>query len=180
MQEKDPWKLYREAIKEWQKNFIEVLGEWREKFKEWKERAKEEISKGSIPPLPPLPDIPRISSVRIRGERSNVIASRINNEDLNKIDMLIEAGLFETRSEAVAFLVNEGIRARQDLIEKVSSAIEEIREIRRQAEERIKKLRRELGLAESKESGRFCPHCGKDLTSLPDNIKICPYCGYKL
>ncbi|MCD6594027.1 hypothetical protein J7L00_08125, partial [Candidatus Bathyarchaeota archaeon] len=59
--------------------------------------------------------------------------------------------------------------------------LEEIREIRRQAEERIKKLRRELGLAESEEEpNRFCPQCGKNLTSLPDDIRVCPYCGSKL
>ena len=181
MQKKDPWEMYREAIKEWQENFREVLREWQEKLKEWKEQTREDLSKGSLPSLPPLPEIPRISGVRIHGGRSNVVASRINDEDLNKIDMLIEAGLFKTRSEAVAFLVNEGIKARQDLIEKVSSALEEIREIRRQAEERIKKLRRELGLAGGEEEpNRFCPQCGKNLTNLPDDIRVCPYCGSKL
>jgi len=27
---------------------------------------------------------------------------------------------------------------------------------------------------------RICPRCGKNLSHLPDDIKLCPYCGNKL
>jgi len=58
-----------------------------------------------------------------------VVASRIGDEELRAIDMLIEAGLFNTRSEAVAYLVSEGIKARKDTLDKVSSALQDIRRI---------------------------------------------------
>jgi len=179
---KDLRDMYKEAIREWRENYRNALKEWKERLKNWKMQAKEEISRGSFPPLPPLPNIPRMPPLPLHGARSNVVASRIGDEELKIIDMLIEAGLFETRSEAVAYLVNEGIKARQDIIEKVSSALEEIRKIRRQAEEQVKKLRQELGLAETqKETGeRVCPQCRRELAALPVDIKVCPYCGTRL
>jgi len=182
MYRKDLRDMYKEAIREWMENYRDVLKEWKEKLKEWKMQAKNEIAKGSLPPLPPLPNVPRMPPLQLHGARSNVVASRIGDEELKIIDMLIEAGLFETRSEAVAFLVNEGIKARQDIIEKVSSALKEIRKIRQQAEEQVKKLRKDLGLAESEEktSGRFCHQCGRDLANLPAEIQVCPYCGTRL
>jgi len=163
MYRKDLRDMYKEAIREWMENYRDILKEWKGKLKEWKMQAKNEIAK-------------------LHGARSNVVASRIGDEELKIIDMLIEAGLFETRSEAVAFLVNEGIKARQDIIEKVSSALKEIRKIRQQAEEQVKKLRKDLGLAESEEktSGRFCHQCGRDLANLPAEIQVCPYCGTRL
>jgi len=179
---KDLRDMYKEAIREWRENYRDALREWKERLKDWKMQAKDEIAKGSFPPLPPLPNIPRMPPLPLHGARSNVVASRIGDEELKIIDMLIEAGLFETRSEAVAYLVNEGIKARQDIIEKVSSALKEIRKIRQQAEEQVKKLRKELGLSESGEKtpGRFCHHCGKDLVNLPADIQVCPYCGTRL
>ena len=149
MHRKDLRDIYREAIREWRENYKNALKEWKERLKDWKIQAKDEISKGSLPPLPPLPNISQVSPPPLPGVRSNVVASRIRDEELRIIDMLIEAGLFETRSEAVAYLVNEGIKARQDIIEKVSSALKEIRRIREQAEEQVKKLKEELGLVET-------------------------------
>jgi len=129
-----------------------------------------------------LPNIPRMPPLPLHGARSNVVASRIGDEELKLIDMLIEAGLFETRSEAVAYLVNEGIKARQDIIKKVSSALEEIRKIRRQAEEQVEKLRREIGLVqgEKETAKQICPQCRRDLSDLPLDIQVCPYCGTRL
>jgi len=182
MYRKDLRDMYKEAIREWRENYKDALKEWKERLKNWKMQVKDEISKGSFPPLPPLPNIPRMPPLPLHGARSNVVASRIGDEELKIIDMLIEAGLFETRSEAVAYLVNEGIKARQDIIEKVSSALKEIRRIRRQAEEQVEKLRRELGLvqAEKGTSERACPQCRRDLSKLPMDIQVCPYCGARL
>jgi DNA-directed RNA polymerase subunit RPC12/RpoP len=28
--------------------------------------------------------------------------------------------------------------------------------------------------------GRTCPKCGKDLSELPEDIAVCPYCGTKI
>jgi len=182
MYNKDLRDLYKKAIKEWLENYRNTLKEWKESLKDWKMQAKDEISKGSFPPFPPLPNIPRMPPLPLHGARSNVVASRIGDEELKLIDMLIEAGLFETRSEAVAYLVNEGIKARQDIIKKVSSALKEIRKIRKQAEEQVKKLRQELGLVETgkETSEKVCPQCRRDLANLPMDIQVCPYCGTRL
>lgn len=179
MHRKDLRDMYKEAIREWRENYRDALKEWKERLKDWKMQAKDEIAKGSLPPLPPMPKITRMPPLPLHGARSNVVASRIGDEELKLIDMLIEAGLFETRSEAVAYLVNEGIKARRDIIEKVSSALKEIRKIRQQAEEQVEKLRRELGLTRSGEdaSERVCPQCRRDLANLPADIQVCPYCG---
>lgn len=52
-------------------------------------------------------------------KRSNVIASRIGDEELRVVNMLVEAELFSSRSQAIAYLVREGIKARRDIIERL-------------------------------------------------------------
>lgn len=189
----DEWKewkdWYRDSIREWKERYRAALQEWREKYQEWKTQSE---PKGSFPHLPPMPPLPPLHSMS--AGRTNVVASRIGDEDLQIIDLLIEAGVFSTRSEAVAYLVNEGIKARQDVLDKVSSSLREIRGIRKKAEEQVKKLKEEIGLAESQVEktreeieeaegqarARTCPACDKDLFDLPEDIKACPYCGTKL
>ena len=89
----------------------DIMKNIEERVKQAEERLKEIDIRLSIPSV---------------SYRSNVVASRIGNEELSVIDMLIEAGLFKTRSEAVAYLVGEGIKARKDIIKKVSSSLKEI------------------------------------------------------
>ena len=170
------------------------MREWREKFKDWKAQAKSSISEGvpfTIPSMPEMPPMPPIPMPHLSTGRSNVVASRIGNEELRLIDMLIEAGVFGTRSEAVAYLVREGINARQDVLDKVSSSLEDIRRIRKEAEEQVAKLKKEIGVAEpeeaeevdigvTEEEERGCKKCGKDLSDLPEDIAVCPYCGTSL
>ena len=180
----DEWKdLYRESIKQWKESYKRALKEWTDRLRDWKLQAKSRLAKGDIPPFPPLPHAPPISPLPLaHGGRSNVIASRIGDDELQSIDMLIEAGLFNTRSEAVAYLVREGIKARKDILDKVASALEEIRRIRKEAEKHISNLKKEIGLTETEkpENENACPKCGKDLSDLPEDIAVCPYCGTKL
>ncbi|HDM88492.1 MAG TPA: hypothetical protein ENG65_00685 [Candidatus Bathyarchaeota archaeon] len=180
MSDKDMISTYRDALDEMVKRYRDVLNEWKSEFDRWRSRAKEEIRKGSVPPLPPIPKVPPIS--QIRGVRSNVVASRIRDEDLKVVDMLVEAGIFKTRSEAIAYLVSEGIKACRGIIDEVSSTLEEIRRIRRQAEEQIERLREKIRLPEVKAEagGRVCPSCNRNLSNLPEDIRVCPYCGARL
>lgn len=67
------------------------------------------------------------------GDRSNVVMTRLNDEDLKKIDALVEIEAFKSRSEAAAFFIKEGVKARPDLFEKVTSTVEKIRELKEQA-----------------------------------------------
>lgn len=65
--------------------------------------------------------------------RSNVVMTRLNDEDLTQIDALVEVEAFKSRSEAAAFFIKEGIQARKDLFLKVMPTVEKIRELKEQA-----------------------------------------------
>jgi len=178
---------YREAVREWRDRYKDVMNDWKQRMREWKNLAKSSMQEGYLPPLPPLPPpLPLPSTPSASRTRTNVVASRIGDEELWVIDMLVETGLFTTRSEAVAYLVSEGIKARNDIVEKVSSTLKDIRRIRDEAQEYVKKLRTDIGLEEpeaaeeSVQEEMTCPQCGKDLASLPEDISTCPYCGARL
>ena len=68
----------------------------------------------------------------VRGSRDNVVMVRVDKASLDRLDELVEAGIMGSRSEAAAFLISEGIKARQPLFDRIS---EKIREIRRAKEE---------------------------------------------
>ena len=59
--------------------------------------------------------------------RENVVMVRLNKSSLSKIDELVEAGLVNSRSEAAALLISDGIKARTKLFERISEKIDEIR-----------------------------------------------------
>lgn len=62
--------------------------------------------------------------------REHVVMVRVNDESLTKLDHLVEAGIFKSRSESAAFLISEGIKAQSQLFEKISNKIEEINRLR--------------------------------------------------
>jgi len=64
--------------------------------------------------------------------RNNVVLTRLNDDDVEQLDALVEIELFKSRSEAVAFFVHEGIQARKDLFEKVMPTVEKIRQLKEQ------------------------------------------------
>jgi hypothetical protein len=73
------------------------------------------------------------------GGRCNVVMTRLHDDDLKRIDGLVEVDLFKSRSEAVAFFIKEGIQARKDLFESVMSTVEKIEALKEQAKENLKK-----------------------------------------
>src|SRR5437667_3680103 len=62
--------------------------------------------------------------------REHVVMVRVNDESLTKLDHLVEAGIFKSRSESAAFLISEGIKAQSALFERISNKIEEINKLR--------------------------------------------------
>tara|TARA_B100000749_G_scaffold233770_1_gene190975 strand:+ start:82 stop:480 length:399 start_codon:yes stop_codon:yes gene_type:complete len=62
--------------------------------------------------------------------RDNVVMVRLNTDSLSRVDDLVDAGLLSSRSEAVAFLVGEGTKARADLFDKITSKVEAIRKVK--------------------------------------------------
>ena len=59
--------------------------------------------------------------------------TRLNDEDLEKIDALVEVEVFKSRSEAVAYFIQEGIKAKKELFDKVTPTVEKIRQLKVEA-----------------------------------------------
>jgi hypothetical protein len=72
----------------------------------------------------------------VKATRDNVVMLRTDSESLEKIDELVDSGVTGSRSAAAAFLVEEGIKARSDLFDKIAEETDVIR----QAKERIRRL----------------------------------------
>ena len=66
-----------------------------------------------------------------RAGRDNVVMVRVDNDGLDHLNQLTEAGLFSSRSEAAAFLIAEGIKAREPLFGRISSQIDAIRKAKK-------------------------------------------------
>ena len=71
-------------------------------------------------------------------DRGNVVMVRVNDEALKHLDMLVEADITKSRSESAAFLINEGIKANQNLFGKIGSITEQIVELRAQLRKSVK------------------------------------------
>jgi len=69
--------------------------------------------------------------------RSNVVMTRLNDDDLKLIDALVEVETFKSRSEAAAFFIKEGIRARGDIFQEVMPTVEKIRNLKEQAKKTL-------------------------------------------
>jgi len=109
------------------------------------EEGKDECAKIGVV-CTDMPDMVRVQEIvkSIRGalkekERENVIMTRLNDDDLEKIDALVEVELFKSRSEAVAYFIHEGVKARKDLFEKVTPTVEKIRQLKKEARETLGK-----------------------------------------
>ena len=73
--------------------------------------------------------------------RDSVISCRIDSEDLEAIDALIEAGIRSTRSEAASWLIHAGIQANLDLFDGVYRTVAEIRRLREHAQEMAREIK---------------------------------------
>lgn len=62
--------------------------------------------------------------------RNTVLTIRVNEESNRKLNMLVEAGLFKSRSESAAFLIEEGIRKQEPLFSKIKDKLHTIDKIR--------------------------------------------------
>jgi len=80
--------------------------------------------------LPPFPS----------RKRGNVVLTRIGDEDLKLVDVLVGLGLYGSRSEAVAYLVREGMAAKKTTYEKLTATLDEIAKLREQARRLLEKV----------------------------------------
>jgi Arc/MetJ-type ribon-helix-helix transcriptional regulator len=83
-------------------------------------------------PLSALPELQNLLSRFCGGEtpRGNVVMVRLGDAAVARLDELVEAGLFGSRSEAAAFLIGAGIDAQHALFERVGKRSAEIKKIR--------------------------------------------------
>jgi|TARA_Y100000310_G_scaffold291734_1_gene319898 Asp-tRNA(Asn)/Glu-tRNA(Gln) amidotransferase B subunit len=68
----------------------------------------------------------------VRTARPSVVMVRVNKESLAKLDELVDSGINSSRSEAAAFMIAEGIKAKSDLFDKIAEKTELIRQTREQ------------------------------------------------
>ncbi len=61
--------------------------------------------------------------------RNTVLTIRVNEDSDKKLKMLVDAGLFKSRSESAAFLIHEGIKSQEPLFTKISSQLLKIEKI---------------------------------------------------
>jgi Arc/MetJ-type ribon-helix-helix transcriptional regulator len=62
--------------------------------------------------------------------RNTVLTIRVNEESNKKLNMLVDCGLFKSRSESAAFLIEEGIKSQELLFSKIRDKLETIDKIR--------------------------------------------------
>ena len=71
--------------------------------------------------------------------RNTVLTIRINDESNKKLRMLVDAGLFKSRSESAAFLIQEGIKSQDVLFTKITSKLEKIDKIKEELKNIVSK-----------------------------------------
>jgi ATP-dependent Clp protease ATP-binding subunit ClpA len=74
------------------------------------------------------------------GPKDNVISCRVGSDDLAAIDLLVEAGIRSTRSDAAQWLIHAGVTANRQLFDQVQGTVDEIRRLRDQARETAQRL----------------------------------------
>ena len=74
----------------------------------------------------------------VRSKRTNVVMVRVRRDSLGRLDELVECGLARSRSEAAAFLIAEGVKARKDLFDKLAEQTRIIREAKDRLKETLK------------------------------------------
>jgi hypothetical protein len=62
--------------------------------------------------------------------RNTVMTIRVNDESNIKMNMLVDAGFFKSRSESAAFLIQEGIKRREDLFTKIEGKLKKMDKLR--------------------------------------------------
>ena len=75
-------------------------------------------------------DISRTIERAISAKDDYVVAVKLSPEAQDKIDQLVAAGVFRSRAEAAAFLIDEGINAQSELFGRVGQKLSEIERLR--------------------------------------------------
>ncbi len=75
-------------------------------------------------------DISRTIERAMSAKDDYVVAVKISPEAQDKLEQLVQAGVFRNRAEAAGFLIDEGIRTQAALFERVQAKLAEIERLR--------------------------------------------------
>jgi Arc/MetJ-type ribon-helix-helix transcriptional regulator len=75
-------------------------------------------------------DISRTIERAMSAKDDYVVAVKISPEAQEKVDQLVQAGIFRNRAEAAGFLVEEGIKTQTALFDRVQQKLAEIERLR--------------------------------------------------
>jgi Arc/MetJ-type ribon-helix-helix transcriptional regulator len=75
-------------------------------------------------------DISRTIERAMSAKDEYVVAVKVSPEAQEKIDQLVQAGIFRSRAEASSFLIDEGIKTQSALFERVQQKLAEIERLR--------------------------------------------------
>jgi Arc/MetJ-type ribon-helix-helix transcriptional regulator len=83
----------------------------------------------------PLSSLPQLEQLLVpflgdKGSRGHVVMVRLGDDNVARLDDLVESGLFGSRSEAAAFLIGAGIQAQRELFERIAMQTSEIKRLR--------------------------------------------------
>jgi hypothetical protein len=68
------------------------------------------------------------------GDRDHVVGVRVDRRTLQAIDLLIDAGVHDTRSAAAAWLIRAGIEAQRALLDQIATTAAQIRDLKVRAQ----------------------------------------------
>lgn len=64
--------------------------------------------------------------------RNTVLTIRVDDDSNEKMNMLVDSGIFRSRSESAAFLIKEGIKSQEAIFAKISDKMEKIEKIKKE------------------------------------------------
>ena len=75
-------------------------------------------------------DISRTIERAISAKDDYVVAVKVSHEAQEKLEQLVQAGVFRNRAEAAAYLIDEGIKTQTALFDRVQQKLAEIERLR--------------------------------------------------
>lgn len=75
-------------------------------------------------------DISRTIERAISAKDDYVVAVKVSHEAQDKLEQLVQAGVFRSRAEAAAYLIDEGIKTQSALFARVQQKLSEIERLR--------------------------------------------------
>ena len=75
-------------------------------------------------------DISRTVERALSAKDDYVVAVKVSHEAQDRLEQLVQAGVFRSRADAAAFLIDEGIKAQTELFDRVALKLSEIERLR--------------------------------------------------